>query len=289
MKSFLTFLQIHRSIKQRATRFSLLVVILLFGLFLEAYMHDFNLVYIALFFVFALAFTAAFLSVINIGYLKAHFVEKVRLFAKHEGNIILEVENPSTTTVWAVSVGNETAKVPLGSLKSKSKKRIQLPYLSEKRGDIYLDDYNFDSKYPLSTAHLFMPVKSFFKGVVYPEPKGISLESYISQKEDYYGEAKEFDGLQSYDGSQKLSHIHWASVAKGEMAVKIFSKERQVPELLFDFKKIAKDDESRLSQLCLWVLTCEKQQLHFSIKMPKRLLDVKKESIDEILSYLAHY
>jgi len=262
---------------------------MLFGFFLEAYMHDFNLVYIALFFVFALAFTASFLAIINIGYLEADFEDKVRLFANKDGELLLNVKNPRSATVWAVFISNSEYRVSLGPLKSKSKKSIKFPFLAKKRGALQVDTLMFDSKYPLSTAHLFMPIGATYKGVVYPEPKGISLEEYISLNEDMYGEDKEFDGLQSYDGSQKFSRIHWASVAKGEMSVKTFSKQRESYELLFIFEKAANNDEARLSQLCLWVLLCEKRELHFRIQMPRRLLDDKKESIDEILSYLANY
>ena len=46
---FRTLVQTRKRIRQRATRYSLLVVVLLFGLFLEAYMHNFNLVYMMLF------------------------------------------------------------------------------------------------------------------------------------------------------------------------------------------------------------------------------------------------
>ena len=95
--------------------------------------------------------------------------------------------------------------------------------------------------------------------------------------------------MRAYDGSQKLSSIHWASLAKGDISVKVFSKETYTPDLVFNFQSTAAHDEARLSQLCLWVLECEKQNLAFMIQMPKRLLSSKKESTDEILEYLARY
>ena len=98
--------------------------------------------------------------------------------------------------------------------------------------------------YPLSTVRLVMKINESYKSIVYPEPKGISLHSFLQQEETYYGEEKEFDGLRAYDGSQKLSHIHWASVAKGDISVKVFSKETQTPKLVFNFYSAATDDES---------------------------------------------
>ena len=75
----------------------------------------------------------------------------------------------------------------------------------------------------------------------------------------------------------------------GDISVKVFSKETQTSKLIFHFYSAASDDEARLSQLCLWVLECEKENLPFMIQMPNKLLNSAKESIDEILEYLARY
>lgn len=289
MKSLHTFIQIHRSIKQHATRFSLVVVVLLFGLFLEAYMHNFNLVYITLFFVFSLAFSAGPIGVFNLGHLEASFLKSKRLFAQKEGSIPLRIYNNSSTTSWAITLHGENTSRPLKQLKGEASTVLHLPFTPKKRGPFTYKNCYLESKYPLSTARLTLKIKESYEGIVYPEPKGISLRSFLHQEESHYGEEKEFDGLRDYNGSQRLSHIHWASVAKGELSVKIFSKETQTPRLMFHFHSAASNDEARLSQLCLWILECEKQHLAFGIQMPHKVLHSAKESIDEILEQLARY
>ena len=289
LKSLRTFIQIHRSIKQHATVYSAVVVVLLFGLFLEAYMHDFNLVYITLFFVFSIAFSAGPLGVLNLGNVRAKFESSHRFFAHEESSITLKVQNISESTSWAILLYGQDASAPLPQLKGKAHTLLHLPYTAEKRGVFVYENCYLESRYPLSTARLTRPVDGEYKGIAYPHPKGKSLEAFLNQEETHYGEEKEFDGLAVYDGSQKLSHIHWASVAKGELSVKTFIKEIQTANLVFDFYKAGKNDEARLSQLCLWVLACEKKRLAFAIKMPKKVLSSKKESIDEILTLLAKY
>jgi len=290
MKSLRTFIQIHRTVKQHATRFSVVVVILLFGLFLEAYMHDFNLVYITLFFVFSFAFTAGPMGVLNIGSIETKFLKQGRFFVKEEGLIPLRLHNNTKTTVWAIDVFyDQETSLPLKKLAPECSITLQLPYMPEKRGFFTYEGCYMESKYPLSTARLTKNVEDEFQGLAYPQPKGRPLSSFLNEKENHYGEEKEFDGLRVYDGSQKLSHIHWASVAKGEVSVKTFIKEHQTPNLLFHFTHAGSDDESRLSQLCLWALSCEKAHLGFEIHMPHKRLSTKKESIDDILSYLAKY
>lgn len=262
---------------------------LLFGLFLEAYMHDFNLVYITLFFVFSVAFSAGPLGVLNLGQLKATFNPSSRLFARQQGAISLRIENPAKSSAWAIALYSEETSVEIGEIKAKSSMVVHLDYLPKKRGRFYFENCYLQSSYPFATARLTLPIQERYEGIIYPEPKGKSLASFLAQEQSYFGEDKEFDGLQSYDGTQKLSAIHWPSLAKGQLSVKRFSKEIQSPNLVFDFFKAGKDDETRLSQLCLWVLTCETQHLPFSIQLPKQRLDSRKEGIDDILGKLAQY
>jgi len=289
MKSLRTFAQIYKRIDQHATRYSAVVVVLLFGLFLEAYMHDFNLVYITLFFMFSLAFSAGPIGILNLGHLEASYLRPGRLFAFQEGHIPIEISNHSTTTSWSITLHDENTSLPLNTIKGETSKVLNLPVTPNKRGSFTHKGCYLESKYPLSTVRLVMKIDETYRGIVYPEPKGIPLHSFLQQEENHYGEEKEFDGLRAYDGSQKLSHIHWASVAKGDMSVKVFSKETQTPKLIFNFYTAATDDESRLSQLCLWVLECEKQNLPFMLQMPNRVLNSAKESTDVILETLARY
>jgi uncharacterized protein (DUF58 family) len=290
VKSLVTFFQTYRGVKQHATIYSGIVVLMLFGLFLEAYMHDFNLVYITLFFVFSTAFTAGPMGVRNIGLLQSHITLSKRLFAHQEGSIDFKIFNHSNQTAWAISLHDANSHTQLPPLPSQQVTLASLPYTPTHRGGFEYQGAYLQSRYPLFTARLTRAIDRPFEGIAYPTPKGKSLASFLSTQEQHYGEEKEFDGIVNYDGSQKPSHIHWPSVAKGELSVKSFIKEDQTPQLLFDFYKAGKSDEERLSQLTLWVIECEKQQRPFGILMPRGvLLSSHKESIDEILTILALY
>ena len=263
---------------------------MLFGLFMEAYMHNFNLVYITLFFVFAFAFSAGHFGLNNILNLQVTFAKQGRIFATTETQLRIHIKNTSKTNAWALVLhGSENTKIEIPRVDRESKITVFLPITIHKRGQFMYTDCYLESKYPLSTARLTRSIKETYRGIAYPEPKGISLHDFISQQETHLGEEKEFDGLNSYDGTQKLSHLHWASVAKGEMVVKRFTKETQIKNLNFIYDTLKGDKERRLSQLTLWVLECEKQKLHFEIVLPTRILHSNKESIDAILETLAHY
>ena len=289
MKSLRKFIQTYRKVYQHATIFSAVVVVLLFGFFSQAYMHDFNLVYITLFFVFSLAFSAGPIGIFNITYLESRYLHLGRVFANEQSSISIEIENQSSSSSWAILLHHGDDFVEMTQIKGDSSIIARLPFTPTKRGVFVHEGCYLESKYPLSTARLTIPIGVSYEGIAYPTPKGVSLRSFISNQESRYGEEREFDGLIEYDGSQKLSHIHWASVAKGDISVKTFSKEQEVPKLVFDFYKAGKDDEARLSQLTLWVLECERLNAPFTIKMPHKVLKSPQEDIDVILSLLAKY
>ena len=290
MNYFRTLLRIRKEIQQHATRFSVVVVVVLFGLFLEAYMHNFNLVYITLFFVFAIAFAAGHLGVFNLFYIEGSFKKQGRFFAYIPTDIIVILKNSTTHPSWSIGLHlADKSGTHIPYIKPQSTLSAKLPFTPSKRGTFTIEGCYLQSLFPLSTARMTKAIKEVYHGVVYPTPQGKSLDTFLQEQPTHYGEEKEFDGLGAYDGSQKISHIHWASVAKGDMAVKVFTKESITHQLFFDYSKLKGDTEQRLSQLCLWVLTCEKRHLSFVLKMPHRRLDSNKVSIDDTLQALANY
>jgi len=290
MKILASFIRARRRVKQRATRYSLLVVILLFGLFLEAYMHNFNLVYITLFFVFAASFSAGPIGILNIGQLEAGFEKSRRLFAGKEGECLFRIKNNSSTPAWAIELHCDEYETKIQRIEEHSDRIVSLRVKPDRRGCIECSSCRLQSFFPLSTVRFVLPMEKCCRAVVYPRPYGKPLRSFLARERTHFGEEKDFDGLRFYSGMESLSRIHWPSVAKGEPSVKQFSHEMQTKELVFDFYRIEGDDEARLSQLTLWVLECERDREDFRILMPhKRLLDSKKERIDAILEALALY
>ncbi len=289
MNFFHRFLSIRRRVRQRATPFSLLVVVLMFGLFFEAYMHNFNLVYIALFFTFALAFSAGFIGMKNIGHIQIDSLKCNRLFAKQEGRCIFSIHNPSRQDAWALELHTSYGTKKISNIPAYTTTQESLTITPKTRGRLDLSPCTLESLFPLSTVRFVVSITIDCQAIVYPNPSGESLSSYLNRQRASFGEEMDFDGIVSYSGAESASRIHWPSVAKGEMAIKSFERLYESKALNFIFYECGKDDESRLSQLTLWILECEKSKRAFTIKMPNGTYDSKRESIDEILKILALY
>ena len=253
-------------------------------------MHNFNLVYITLFFVFAIAFSAGPIGSFNLARLVVKFNGSSRLFVNREGKLFFKITNSNaTSSSWAIEIYCDKNTSLIGTVRGGEIKSASIDITPNKRGEFECEESYIQSFFPLSTVRFLIPLEDSCKSIVYPEPKGISLRSFLNKQKSYYGEEKDFDGLSNYSGVESLSRIHWASVAKGDVLVKRFIHEEHTQELAFKFKEAGRDNEARLSQLCLWVLASEKISQPFTIDMPNRLLSSKKESIDEILTHLARY
>jgi len=289
VNSLRTFFRIRKRVRQRATLFSLLVVVVLVGLFLEAYMHNFNLVYITLFFVFAAAFSAGPLGIRNIGYLEAEFAGCERLFARREGQCRIRVHNPTALSAWAIELHSALGDTTLPELPPHAHVQARLSFSPERRGEIDAGPCTLQSLFPLATVRFVLPVAQHCPLIVYPEPKGEPLRSYLLRQRATFGDETDFDGLARYSGSESASRIHWPSVARGEVAVKTFEYETQIDVLRFEFWRCGRDDESRLSQLALWAIECERLRMPFTVVMPSKSLTYPQETIDAILAYLARY
>jgi uncharacterized protein (DUF58 family) len=81
---------------------------------------------------------------------------------------------------------------------------------------------------------------------------------------------EEFAGLRAYAPGVPLKHMAWKVLARGgEPAVRVYSDLGAQPEWL-DWSALAGlDTETRLSQLCRWVLQCEAGQPRpYGLKLP---------------------
>lgn len=289
MTSFRTLIRIYKSVKSRPTKYLLLVIAALVGLFLEAYMHNFNIVYIALFFIFACAQSACLVGRMNLGGLEAGNLSCGRLFARKPGDCRIELANGSRQAAYALQVLTDRGAVALPNLPAYGRGHVAVHPVFETRGYHDFPEVTVQSLFPLATVR-FLRRFSFSQTVlVYPEPAGVSLEQKFGRELAKFGEPEDFEGLRAYREGEPMSLIHWPSFAKGAMLSKAFEMSDPNKELILSYRDAGDDMETRLSQLTLWVLACEKKGIAFTLKLPAMALASKKMSVDAILETLAFF
>ncbi len=289
VKSLLThFISIHTSVKSRPTGYVWLLIVIMFALFFQAYMHNFNIVYITLFTVFSVASSGCYFGRKNLYDLMLVELPQERIFANKKASLKWRIKNEADNPAYDVSVKTKSSSQHFNSITKES--IVTLSYTFEKRGFNPYPEVTLESRFPLLHVRFLKFSKQDKKLLVYPQPKGVALKDYIKEQLSHYGERSDFEGIRRYERSDVASLIHWPSLAKGkELMSRNFSYTVKTKGLHFDFLSCADNDEERLSQICLWVLECEKQGLDFTVDMPKTKYDSKRESVDEILQKLAQY
>ncbi|WP_345974517.1 DUF58 domain-containing protein [Sulfurimonas sp. HSL3-7] len=285
-----SFARIARKGSERPTKYIYLLILILIALFMQAYIHNYNIVYLALFFTFAFAFSSYFFGRNNIRSLEVALLSSQRVFANQKSSYTLLLSSSSERELYDITCICSEERQHCKRISADSPEVLTFSHTCAKRGERAFESVQCDSGFPLP-HQLFYKVFDLQKSfVVYPEPKGESLDAYIARNRAIYGEKDDFEGVKGYERSDRISQIYWPSIAKGgSLMSKVFTYINDAQLLHFDFLSCGTDDEQRLSQLSLWVLECEQRGYAFTIAIGKRLLESKKMSTDEILTYLGRY
>ena len=148
-----------------------------------------------------------------------------------------------------------------------------------RRGRMVMPRIKISSSFPLGifTAWAYFPHKA--SALVFPQALGrLPLPSTAIAPTDNHaatgrGDA-DFHSLREYSGGEPIKRIAWRALAKyDELLVKQFSGDSDT-QLLLDwrFTTVLGDTESRLSQLCLWVLQAHQMRLSFGLIIPTKTI-----------------
>ncbi len=291
MKFFHTFIRILKEIHTRPTKYFILLVLSIVGLFFLAYMHNYNIVYLMMFFTFSLAGASSIIGRLNLYELQVSLLSAQDLFANQASEYSLNIYNPNPDREsYALECTNKSSTVIIDTLAGLQKKAITLSFTPTKRGKTHLPDLQIGSYFPLPHEILYKTVPINDEVIIYPEAKGKSLDTLSSKHKALFGEQEDFEGIKLYKEGEPLSLIYWPSVAKGtELMSKEFSLLEKSKHLHFDFITSAESDEQRLSQLCLWAIECKKKGISYSMHFPNTTLNSRSRSHHEILTFLALY
>ena len=116
---------------------------------------------------------------------------------------------------------------------------------------------------------------------VAPSPRGQSrtlpaVEGMGSASRSEARGDEDFAGLRAYEPGMPLKHMAWKVLARGgEAAVRSYSSLAAQPEWLEWSFLEDQDTETRLSQLCLWVLESEAAQRVYGLRIPGKEIPLR--------------
>jgi uncharacterized protein (DUF58 family) len=143
------------------------------------------------------------------------------------------------------------------------------------RGVIRLAQFELRTLYPFGWFHAWTYVQGSLTAYVAPAPCGnralpAAEGSGYASRSDMWGD-EDFAGLRTYQPGMPLKHMAWKVLARGgDAAVRSYTSLAAQPEWLEWSSLEGLDIETRLSQLCLWVLESEAALHVYGLRIPGR-------------------
>jgi uncharacterized protein (DUF58 family) len=196
-------------------------------------------------------------------------------------NFKLELANHTTNNhfgIWLTNGKRKSTQDFSGPYLIGSQETItaKISFISKKRGRFNLSRIELTSLYPLGLFVSQKQIKVNAIYLIYPRPEGTSPwpepESHSYEKGEGYHHkgGDDFTGVRPYRPGEPQHHIDWKAVARGRpLSIKEFTGGGSA-HLCFDWKYLqGQGTESRLSQLCKWVLEADELGIEFALKLPE--------------------
>ncbi|MDI9347068.1 MAG: hypothetical protein QM538_00995 [Methylacidiphilales bacterium] len=242
--------------------------ILIFVQLLAAYNYGNNIVY-----AYAFIHTSWFLFAIIKNFTCGLFVEIDPVFP-----YLVQAHSPFCITLKIPKLKRETSLVILLKATDENYRlycttakqtSLSINLFSNQRGIVSIPEFvvSTTSPFGLTKTYWFLKCKNTIP--CYPKPIGIPLHLLISQQSRNI-EGVEFQYHRDWIESDSLSKIDWRIYFKNRKKFsKVFSNSSNSSTLLFDFDSLHGDTETRLSQLCLWIIEANKLRKEYTVQLQK--------------------
>jgi uncharacterized protein (DUF58 family) len=204
--------------------------------------------------------------------LQVDVTTEVDAFAGREASFEFVLRNDSNVERRDVEIRCLSA-AGMGSIAVKSSESVLVAVPVPQRGVARIDQFELRTRYPFGWFHAWTYVQGSLTAYVAPAPHGArTLPAVGGSGSASRSEARgdeEFAGLRAYEPGVPLKHMAWKVLARGgEAAVQSYTSLASQPEWLEWSSLEGLDTETRLSQLCLWVLEGDAAQRVFGLRIP---------------------
>jgi uncharacterized protein (DUF58 family) len=254
------------------TRFGLMLAFVLVAMMIAGLNYNSNLGLAFAFLMVSVALVTMHHCNRNLLGLQVDVTTEVDAFAGREASFEFVLRNDSNVERRDVEICCMTA-AGMRSVAAKSSESVPVAVPVPQRGVSRIDQFELRTRYPFGWFHAWTYVQGSLTAYVAPSPHGnrtlpaVGGVGSVSRSEVRGDE--DFAGLRAYEPGVPLKHMAWKVLARGgEAAVQSFTSLASQPEWLEWSSLEGQDTETRLSQLCLWVLESEAAQRVFGLRIP---------------------
>jgi uncharacterized protein (DUF58 family) len=208
----------------------------------------------------------------NLMGLQVDVTTEVDAFAGREASFEFVLQNESNVDRRDVEVCCLDA-TGICTVPAKSSETVAVALPVPQRGVVRLTQFTLRTHHPFGWFHAWTYVQGSLTAYVAPSPQGTrtlpAVEGMGSASRSEARGDEDFAGLRAYEPGVPLKHMAWKVLARGgEAAVRSYSSLAAQPEWLEWSFLEDQDTETRLSQLCLWVLESEAAQRVYGLRIP---------------------
>ena len=265
----------NRTIYMLPTRHGFMFSLLLFVLLLAAINYENGLIYALTFWLASMAMISMLHTHRNLLGLKISAGPCAPVFAGETARFTLVLKNELAIPRQGLSVlvgKNEVGRIDLEAGEQGS---VTLPASTHRRGYKDIPPVELSTNYPIGLLYTWSrKIKLNHQCLVYPKPApsrpiigGIDNE----QKRELgtRAEGDDFVGVREYQFGDSPRHVDWKAAARGQgIQTKRFGGDaRSIVWLDWDALE-GIDTETRLSQLCRWVIDAEAEGMIYGLRLP---------------------
>lgn len=250
--------------------FALMLLIMLLG----SLNYNNNLSFALTFLLGAMALVSTYHTYHNINQLVVRASKTPATFAGQTAKLSLMVDNQglharyAVTLRWSRHVRN-TVDIP-----ENASQHVTVPIPTLRRGRMAIPAITVETRFPLGMYRAWSYVSLDTSVLVYPKPASGAIP--LPCAPDSGGQrgvqalgTDDFMGFRSYHAGDSLRHVYWKAVARGlPLLTKQFSRPESQRLWLDLAQTPGSDIESRLSQLCRWILDADSAHVHYGLRLP---------------------
>jgi len=261
------------------TGFGYVFALMLGVLFLWAINYNNSLGFALIFLLTAVGLDAMRRSHDTLLRLRIHPGKAEPVFVGQDAQFSYQLENPDQQDRYGIALQAPSGQPCYVNVPAQDRAAVVLAIPATRRGRLRPGRLKVLTRFPLGLFQAWSWVEFEQTCLVYPRPQGkrpLPLEAKRTQGGSV-GESgsgsEDYAGLRAYRPGDSPRHIAWKSAARSaELPVKRFVDQTRL-ELWLDWEWLDPEiPETRLAQLCQWVLKAEAEQQDYGLRLPDRVL-----------------
>lgn len=260
----------HRRIYILPTRYGCLFALMLMIMLLWSINYSNSMGFALTFLLGAVALNAMWRSHANLLALQVHPLPVAAVFAGQPARFTYRVANPDAQTRYGIALQGQYADIP-----AQGSSQFTVTVAAQRRGLLKTGRLCIATRFPLGLFQAWSWLEFEQACIVYPKPHGgrplpvRSADRCGSGVDESGIGSEDYAGLRAYAPGDSPRHIAWKAAARGSgLLVKRFTEQVR-PQLWLDWHLLVPDPiETRLSQLCQWVLKAEAEEREYGLRLP---------------------